>query len=123
MEARAILRYARVTPRKVRLAVDLIRGKRVEEAINILKLLPLHVAPVLGKVVHSAVANAEQKKIGDIDTLRVAEAFVDQGPAFKRFKAGPMGRGMPRKKFTSHITIILKSEGDAMSKHGSSKQG
>ncbi|MBI4714948.1 MAG: 50S ribosomal protein L22 [Nitrospirae bacterium] len=110
MEAKAILRYARVAPRKARRVVDVIRGKRVEEALHILKFLPQHVALSIGKVVRSAVANAEQGKVGDVDTLRITQAYVDQGPAFKRSKAGPMGRGMPRKKFTSHITVILKGE-------------
>jgi large subunit ribosomal protein L22 len=111
IEAKAIHRYARVAPRKARRVLDLIRGKHVEEALNILKFLPQHASLLIGKVVRSAVANAEQKKAGDIDTLVIAKATVDQGPAFKRVKAGPMGRGMKRKKMTSHITVVL--HGDA----------
>jgi large subunit ribosomal protein L22 len=107
MEAKAVLKFARVTPRKARLVIDLIRGKQVGEALHILKFLPQHASPIVDKLVRSAVANAEQQKIGDLDTLRITKACVDHGPAFRRFKAGPMGRGMRRKKHTSHITIIL----------------
>jgi large subunit ribosomal protein L22 len=107
MEAKAILKYARIAPRKARRVVDLIRGKQVEEALHILKFLPQHASLSIDKLVRSAVANAEELKAGDIDTLRISQAFVDHGPAFKRIKAGPMGRGMKRKKHTSHITIVL----------------
>ena len=107
MEARAIHRYARVTPRKARLVIDLVRGKGVGEALSILKFSPQHASFIIEKVLRSAVANAKQKNIGDIDELVVSKAHVDQGPALKRFKAGPMGRAMKRKKFMSHITMIV----------------
>lgn len=111
MEATAILRYARVAPRKARKVIDLVRGKDVGEAISILKFLPQHSSFIIEKVLRSAIANAKQKNVGDIDELVVAQAYVDQGPALKRFKAGPMGRGMPRKKFMSHITMVLTPKG------------
>ncbi len=107
MEAMAKLRYARVAPRKARKVMDLVRGQDVGEAINILKFLPQHASFLIEKVLRSAIANAKQKNIGDVDELKVAEAFVDQGPALKRFKAGPMGRAMTRKKYMSHITMVL----------------
>jgi large subunit ribosomal protein L22 len=107
MEARAILRYARVTPRKGRRVIDLVRGKDVGEALTILKFLPQHASFLIEKVLRSAIANARQKNIGDVDDLIVSAAYVDQGPALKRFKAGPMGRAMKRKKYMSHITMVL----------------
>ena len=109
-EARAVLRYARVTPRKARQIVDLIRGRRVEEALQILQFIPRRAAPMVAKLLRSAIANAEQKNLGDVDELVVAQAYVDQGPALKRYKAGPMGRAMPRKKYTSHITVVLRPQ-------------
>lgn len=112
MEARAILKYARVTPRKARRVMDLVRGKEVGEALSILKFLPQHASFIIEKVLRSAIANAKQKNIGDIDDLRVSEAYVDQGPAIKRFKAGPMGRAMRRKKFMSHITMVLSPKNE-----------
>lgn len=107
MEARAILRYARVAPRKARRVIDLVRGKEVEEALTILRFLPQHASFTVEKVLRSAVANAKNRNIGDIDDLVVSKAYVDQGPALKRFKAGPMGRAMQRKKYMSHITMVL----------------
>lgn len=107
MEATAILRYGRVAPRKARKVIDLVRGKDVGEAISILRFLPQHASILIEKVLRSAIANAKQKNVGDIDELVVAEAYVDQGPALKRFKAGPMGRGMTRKIYMSHITMVL----------------
>lgn len=112
MEATAILRYARVAPRKARLVIDLVRGKDVGEAISILKFLPQHASFLIDKVLKSAIANAKQKNIGDIDDLIVAKAYVNQGPALKRFKAGPMGRAMTRKKYMSHITMVLTPKAD-----------
>lgn len=107
MEAMAILRYARVGPRKVRRVIDLVRDKNVGEALSILKFLPQHASFIIEKVLRSAIANARQKNIGDIDDLVVSKAYVDQGPALKRFKAGPMGRAMKRKRYMSHITMVL----------------
>nr|AKQ01349.1 50S ribosomal protein L22, large subunit ribosomal protein L22 [uncultured Nitrospirae bacterium Rifle_16ft_4_minimus_16961] len=107
MEARAILRYARLAPRKGRRVIDLVRGKDVGEALTLLKFLPQHASFIIEKVLRSAIANAKQKNIGDIDDLVVSQAYVDPGPALKRFKAGPMGRAMQRKKCMSHITMVL----------------
>ncbi len=109
METRAILRYVRITPRKARLVIDLIRGRRVEEAMAILAHMPRSAARVVKKLLRSAVANAEQKNM-NMDELKVAGAYVDQGPTLKRFRARAMGRGNTIKKRSSHITLILSEE-------------
>lgn len=109
MEARAVLRYVRVAPRKTRLVIDLIRGKNVQESIAILTHLPRSAAKVVKKLLHSAVANAEQKNM-NVDELKVATAYVNQGPTLKRFRARAMGRGNVIRKRTSHITLVLSEE-------------
>lgn len=114
MEARAILRYTRVAPRKARRVIDLVRGKDAGEALTILKFLPQHASFIIEKVLRSAIANAKQKNIGDIDELVLSKAYVDQGPALKRFKAGPMGRAMSRKRYMSHITMVLSPKSDSI---------
>lgn len=106
-EAKAVLRYVRMTPRKVRMVVDLIRGRGVPEALAMLKYLPRAAAPVVEKVLKSAVANAEQKELGDAESLRIARAYVDGGPVLKRFLARSMGRANPIHKRTSHVTIVV----------------
>jgi len=106
-DAKAILRFVRVTPRKARLVVDLIRGKGVEEALTILRFLPHHAAGLVGKLLRSAVANAEQREIGDVDDLWVSQAFVDQGMTLKRIRPRSMGRANTILKRTSHITLVL----------------
>jgi len=107
MEARAKLRYIRVTPRKARLVVDVIRGKKAGEALSILKFMPQHASRVIEKLLKSAIANAEQKNIGDVDRLKIKTAFVDQGPVMKRVMPRAMGRANIIKKRTSHITLVL----------------
>ncbi len=109
MEASATVRHIRITPRKARQVVDLIRGKMVGDAINILTFTPLHAARVVKKLLDSAVANAEQKKVGDVDSLMVAKAFVNQGATMKRVRARAMGRANQIKKRTSHITLVLSA--------------
>ena len=106
-EAKAILRYVRVAPRKARLVVDLIRGKQVGEALSALKFIPRGASKVVEKVLKSAIANAQQKEIGDVDDLWIRRAFVDGGPVLKRFQPAPQGRAHPIKKRTSHITLEL----------------
>ena len=107
MEAQAVAKYLRLSPRKVRLSADLIRGKQVEEALNILSLTPKFGAKVISKVVHSALANARQNKSIDVDTLFVKTVFVNQGPTLKRFRARPMGRAGRIRKRTCHVTVVL----------------
>ncbi|MEK6656985.1 MAG: 50S ribosomal protein L22 [Nitrospirota bacterium] len=109
MEARAVLRFVRIAPRKTRLVIDLIRGKNVQESVAILTHLPRSAAKVVKKLLHSAVANAEQKNM-NVDELKVAAAYVNQGPTLKRFRARAMGRGNVIRKRTSHITLVLSEE-------------
>ena len=108
MEAIAHLRFHQASPQKVRLVVDLIRGKGVEEAAAILKLTRKSAARPLAKLLRSAVANAESKEQGvDVGRLYVKEAFVDGGPALKRIRANTMGRAFRILKRQSHVTITL----------------
>ena len=107
MEARAIAKYLRISPRKVRLNADLIRGKRVEEAINLLSFTPKAGAKLVSKVVQSALANARQDKSIDVDTLFVKTIYVNQGPTLKRFRPKPMGRAGRIRKRTCHVTVVL----------------
>ncbi|MGD9852495.1 MAG: 50S ribosomal protein L22 [Nitrospirales bacterium] len=106
-EAKAILRHVRIAPRKARLVVDMVRGRNAAEALSILKYTPRSAARVVEQLLHSAVANAGQKDLGDAEALFVASAFVDGGPVLKRFRARSMGRANPIKKRTSHITITV----------------
>lgn len=110
MEARAVARHIRISPRKARQVVDLIRGKDVEEALTILKFTSKGGSPIVDKVVQSAVANAENNFDMDVDSLYVAECHVDQGPTLKRIR--PRARGMANRirKRTSHITVILREK-------------
>lgn len=108
MESRAIARYVRIAPRKVRIVIDNIRGKDVSEALAILKFTPKSAAPVIAKVVASAAANAVHNFEMDDSSLYVAEAFVDAGPTLKRAQPHQRGRAFPINKRSSHITIVLK---------------
>jgi len=112
-EAKAIARTVRIAPRKVRLVVDLIRGKQVGEAVAILRLTPKAASPVVEKVLKSAVANAEHNYDLDVNNLVVTAAFVDEGPTLKRFRPRAQGRASAINKRTSHITIVVseKKEG------------
>jgi large subunit ribosomal protein L22 len=89
------------------LVVDLIRGKQVGEALSALRFIPRGASRVIEKVLKSAVANAQQKEIGDVDDLWISKAYVDGGPVMKRFQPAPQGRAHPIKKRTSHITLML----------------
>jgi len=108
MEVTAKLRYLQASPQKVRLVADLVRGRGVQEATNMLQLSKKSAARHVGKCLKSAVANAEQREEGvDIDRLYVKEIFVDGGPVLKRLRAAPMGRAHRVLKRQSHITIKL----------------
>ena len=108
MEVRAQLRFLRATPRKVRLVADLIRGKGVQEAVNILHLTNKHAAKDLEKLLKSAIANAENRdEPVDVDRLFVKDVMVDGGPTMKRFRPAPMGRGFRVLKRSSHVTLKL----------------
>ena len=110
MEARAVAKYIRIAPRKVRKVVDLIRGKQVAEAMAILKFTPNRGCAAVAKVVKSASANAEHNKDANKDSLYVAEAFVDQGPTLKRFNPRAMGKADLKRRKTSHITIVVREK-------------
>lgn len=107
MEARAITRYVRLSPRKARLVADQVRGKRVEEALNILKFVPKRSAAVLAKTLRSAVANAEGTQSVDVDRLYVKRITVDDGGMWKRFMPRAMGRATRIRKRLSHITVVV----------------
>ena len=114
-EARAYQRMLRQSPRKVRLVVDLIRGRPVGEAFSILKFSKKGAAKPVSKILLSAVSNARQKadraaEKFDEEMLFVKTAFVDEGPALKRFQPAAMGRATPLKKRTSHITILVATK-------------
>ncbi len=115
MEAKAIARQVSMSPRKVRLVVDQIRGRPVNEAYAILQYSKKAAAEPVSKTLRSAVANAQFKAqeeggVLDVDTLRVREAFVDEGTTLKRFQAAAQGRAAPIRKRTSHITVIVDSK-------------
>ena len=106
MRPRAVARYVRISSRKVRIVIDLIRGKKVDEALAILKFTPKSASPVVEKLLKSAIANAEYKGINR-DSLYVAAIYADQGPTLKRMMPRAKGSGALILKRSSHITIIL----------------
>jgi large subunit ribosomal protein L22 len=108
MEAKALARHIRIAPRKVRIVMDLIRGKNVDEAFAILKHVPKVASEVLEKVLKSAAANAEHNYDMNADNLYIAEAYVDQGPTLKRIHPRSRGQAFKILKRTSHISIIVK---------------
>ena len=108
MEAKAVARYVRVSPRKARLLVDLIRGKSIDDARAILRFSERAAAEVVEKVLNSAVANAERNLHVKADDLIVGSTFVDEGPTLKRIQPRAMGRAFRINKRTSHITVIVK---------------
>lgn len=113
MQAKAVAKTVRIAPRKVRLVVDLIRGKNVGEAIAILKHTQRGASAVVEKVLNSAIANAEHNYDMDTDNLYISEAFVDEGVTLKRFRPRAQGSASPINKKTSHITLVVseKKEG------------
>jgi large subunit ribosomal protein L22 len=113
MEARAKARFVRVTPRKARRVVDLIRGMPAEEARATLRFAPQSASDLVGKVLASAIANAEQTQQFSGGSLVVSRAWVDEGPTLKRFRPRAQGRGYRINKRTSHITVIVSDRGDS----------
>ena len=110
MEVRAVLRYVRISPQKVRMLISAVKGKPVEEGLDILKFMPQKAAYIIEKVVRSAVANADQSPDIDVDALVIRNILADQGPVLKRFRARARGRGTRILKRTAHITVILAEE-------------
>jgi large subunit ribosomal protein L22 len=107
MESKAVAKHIRMSPQKVRLVADLIRGKKVQEARNVLLYTRKYAAGIVANVLKSAVANATQNPNIDENILYVKEIFVDQGPSLKRWRARAQGRAAGIKKRSSHITVIL----------------
>lgn len=106
--SRAVLKNVRITPRKARLVVELVKGKPVQYALDLLKLTNKKAAPIIFKMIQSAVANATGKATVDVDRLVVSEGFVNEGPKMKRWLPRAQGRATPLVKRSSHITIKLK---------------
>jgi large subunit ribosomal protein L22 len=107
MEVKASLKNARVGAQKARLVADAIRGKDVNDAVRILTFMPKKTAYFMKKLVESAVANAEQKKVIDLDNLFVKVVLVDKGPDLKRYRPRAQGRAFQIRKKTSHISLVL----------------
>ena len=108
MEARATLKYARISPRKVKIVLDLIRNQDAEKAMAILKFTPKSACEYLEKLLASAMANAENNHDLNVENLYVAETFVGAGPTLKRFRPMDHGKAFRINKRTSHITVVVK---------------
>ena len=107
-EARATLKFARISSRKVKIVADLIRGKDVDEALAIMKFTPKASSEVLEKLLKSAIANAENNHDMKHENLYVAEIFANQGPTLKRIRPAAKGSAVRIRKRTSHITVVVK---------------
>jgi large subunit ribosomal protein L22 len=107
MEVKAVAKYMRISPLKVRMLIGSIKGKSVGKGLDGVKFMPQKAAKILVKVIQSAVANADQNPNVDVDSLIIRNILVDQGPTLKRFRARARGRGSRILKRTSHITVIL----------------
>ena len=110
MEAKAVAKFVRVSPRKTRLVAENIKGKGVEDALNILRFTPKKPAQILSKVLYSAISNAEQMPGVDVDSLIVDTVMINEGPTWKRIQPRAMGRAYRIRKRTSHITIVVKEQ-------------
>jgi len=110
MQTQAVLKFARLSPQKGRLVADLIRGKKVDEALNILKFSNQRAAGIIKKVLDSAIANAENNNGADVDELKVSQILVDGGPVMKRIRPRAKGRADRISKPTSHVTIRVSDE-------------
>jgi len=109
-QAKAHLSHIRITPRKARLVVDLIRGKKVGDAISILRHTPRAASPIVEKLLNSAIANAEHNFSLDPNKLVVSEVYVNEGPTMKRFQPRSQGRAFSIFKRTSHITLVVSEK-------------
>jgi len=110
MEVKAIATNVRTSPRKLRLMADLVKGKKVDEALTILKFLPSPSAQSIAKAVKSASANAENNYEMTPSNLKIINILIDEGRTMKRFQAGPRGRVKPILRRSSHITVTVKEE-------------
>ena len=107
METNAVAKFVRISPRKIRLVMDQVRGKRVAEALNMLSFAPQKGALILKKLIDSAVANAGQNSGVDVDALFVKRVYADEGPTLKRFRPRAQGRATKIRKRSSHLTVVL----------------
>jgi large subunit ribosomal protein L22 len=107
MAFKASHRFARISPRKARLLMDLVRGRDVDDAITMLRFAKQHASGMIEKVIRSAVANANEQEVPTRSTLFVAKAWVDPGPVIKRFQPKDRGKAYPIKKPTSHLVVEL----------------
>jgi large subunit ribosomal protein L22 len=114
MEAKASMKYARTSPRKMRRVIELIRGQHVEEARRILRFSPLGATRDVEKLLNSAVANAEQTPGVIPQNLVVERAWVDEGPTLRRYRPRAYGRAARVRKRTAHVTVIVKSTGEGI---------
>jgi large subunit ribosomal protein L22 len=122
MEATATLKYLKASPQKVRLVADLVRGKKVEEALNILRFTRKSCAKDLEKLLRSAVANAENKETSaDVDELVVSKIYVNEGPREKRIQPAPMGRAYQVQKRKAHVTVHVSDEVKAVNERSGGK--
>ena len=113
VESKAKLRYARVSPRKARRVIDLIRGQKAGDAMLKLRFMPYRAAKNIEKLLKSAMSNAEQAGGSvDAETMIISQALVDPGPVMKRMRPRAMGRANIIKKRTSHITLFLTGDGE-----------
>jgi len=110
METRAVAKFVRISPRKIRLVMDQVRGKQVGEALNMLSFAPQRGARILKKLVNSAIANAEQNTSVDVDSLYVMRVYADEGPTLKRWRPRAQGRATSIRKRTSHLTVVLNEK-------------
>jgi len=111
MEARAVTKYIRVSPRKIRLVIDEVRGKSVDDALTLLKFVPKACAGVVAKTLRSAIANAENTQSVDVDRLYVKWANVDEAGMWKRFMPRAMGKATRIRKRLSHLTVVVDERG------------
>jgi large subunit ribosomal protein L22 len=124
MEATATLKYLKASPQKVRLVADLVRGKKVEEALSILRFTRKSCAKDLEKLLRSAVANAENKESGaDVDELVVSKIYVNEGPREKRIQPAPMGRAYRIQKRKAHVTVHVSDEVKAVNERSGGGKG
>ena len=122
MEATATLRYLKASPQKVRLVADLVRGKKVEEALNILRFTRKSCAKDLEKLLRSAVANAENKENApDVDELVVSRIYVNEGPRERRIQPAPMGRAYQIQKRKAHVTVHVSDDDNAVNERSGGK--
>ena len=110
MEARALSKDARVAPRKVRLVINLVRGKKVDEALNMLQFVPTPTAKVVAKAIKSAAANAENTFQLPSSELKIIKIFADGAKTMKRFRARARGRATPVLRRSSHITVVVAGQ-------------